>query len=183
MNGERLEMTQAELMKLKEALSPAAEQKPMTRAEKRRAEREAQKNQVTYTFTREQLIKHDRAIEVAYHKRMEEEVQKMVREEWDIREKEFNSGCYQDNLMSYLEYTLAIPVKVLVEKFKWKPLYGDRYDTQCKLYKFTKYVLEELEKIGEDEKKDIRKEAAVILKNYGVGWTITEREVEVHEGR
>lgn len=186
MNSERFEMTSekaAEFMKLKEALSTAAEQPtPMTRAEKRRAEREAKKKQVTYTFTHEQLIEHDKAVQLNYRKRLDEEIYKMVKEEWDIRQKEFNSGCYQDDLMSYLEYTLAIPVKVLVEKFGWKQLWGDRYDTQCKLYKFTKYVLEELEQIGGDENRDIRKEAALILEKYGVGWTTTEREVEVHEG-
>lgn len=144
----------------------------LRRAEIRRAKREV--NKPVYSFTAEQLKAHDESVIKREEKRINERNKKYIDEEFEKRRKEFETGDYWDRMMAYLQYTLAIPIKVLVENWGeyFKPMYGDRYDKLTRTHKFMECVCAYFEELGTDDKRDIRTEAAKILDEIGVGWRL-----------
>lgn len=92
----------------------------MTRAERRRAQREAQKKTKTYNLTQEQL---EQAVRDAVQSRVE-----------DIRKQ-----ATEDGVTSALTLMFALPLKVLMDHY-WKKSYAKR------LPKFTEHLLEYYER-------------------------------------
>ena len=91
-----------------------------SRAERRRAEREAQKKTKTYNLTQEQL---EQAVRDAVQSRVE-----------DIRKQ-----ATEDGVTSALTLMFALPLKVLMDYY-WKKSYAKR------LPKFTEHLLEYYER-------------------------------------
>ena len=142
-----------------------------------------QKNR-TYTFTKEQLELHDefvrkeykdRVVNMAHQHAMEEiekhniEVQELVQKEWDERKKEFYTDDAEDNFYNLLSYMLSVSVRVLVEKFGWKPLPENQsYNKRNRLMRFADYLVDEIDKISSDETLDIRQYSEETYKLYRI---------------
>lgn len=106
----------------------------MSRAERRRKDREAKKAQATYTFTKAQL---DRAIKEG----VEKEIQKAKKEATD------------EAIGTVLALLLTIPLEVLMDHY-WQKTYAKR------LPKFTEYVLDYYDRWsrGELDMEELKKD-------------------------
>ena len=138
--------------------------------------RAAKKQSASYTFTGEQLKAHDKAVIDAYkidlEARMRETADQYVREYYTKIGAEFNSGDDDTDTQTVVSYLLAISVRVLVERFGWKPV---RYNCRpTKTQRFAEYVIEEIDAIRHDENKDIHDYAKETEELYGVSFKMKE---------
>ena len=144
----------------------------------------------TYTFTRAQLEAHDEAVKAEYRKSIMERVKaeaaeidrqrdERFREKaealWAERRDEFQTGSEMGDLQTAVAWMLAVSVRVLVERFGWVPI---RNGHRTRLRRFAEGVLEELEKIQTDEKKDIIWYARETEDKYGVRFLTKDAEEE-----
>lgn len=140
--------------------------------------RAAKMARVTRTFTEEQLRLHDQQVkreailmyqqELKRHTREQyNELNDRIRVEWEQRAKEFASDDLNNNFMNAVAYMFAIPCRVLIEQFGWKPV---RYANcpQTRTEKLAVAMIEELNRITENEKKDIRTYARETFDKYGL---------------
>lgn len=129
--------------------------------------RAAKKQQATYTFTAAQLSEHDRQVSDFAVQRRKDEINEDVRKEWESRAREFASADMNENFMNAVAYMFAIPCRVLIEQFGWKPV---RYANcpQTKTERLAVAMIEELNRITESEKKDIRTYARETFDKYGL---------------
>lgn len=148
----------------------------------------AQKAQrVTYTFTKEQLEARDRAIIQEYkettknlakqeiHKQVEnvfaeqeEAFVKRTKAYYSSLKDEFFSPDESENFHNYMRYLLSLSVRVLIERFGWKPI------SPCRTTRTERYataLLEELYKITENEETDIQTYSEETYQLYGVKFT------------
>ena len=144
--------------------------------------RAAKKETTVYTFTRAQLEARDESLKKEWREMFEREsrrvvdrlmkeraaeMQKQIEEEWAKRAAEFNTGDREEDFFSLLQYMLAIPVRVLVERFGWQPAVNGS-DGRYRLVRFADYVIEELERVSGDDLLDIRKYSEETAERYGV---------------
>ena len=129
--------------------------------------RAAKKQQATYTFTAAQLSEHDRQVSDFAVQRRKDEINEDVRKEWESRAREFASADMNENFMNAVAYMFAIPCRVLIEQFGWKPV---RYANcpQTRTERLAVAMIEELNRITESEKKDIRTYARETFDKYGL---------------
>lgn len=146
--------------------------------------------QKTYTFTHEQLQEHDRVVirdalvkaekelmkkAQAEYDAKNEELQKFIADEWETREKIFMENHPNENVISLMSLLLATSCRVLIEHFHWKPIPKDGlYDRRNRTMRFADYVVDELDKITQDENADIRKYCAETYDLYGVKFEVRE---------
>ena len=145
----------------------------------------AQKKQAAvYTFTAEQLAEHDKMILRENRERVRETLKpeaekyvqgqldaarEIIRQEWETREKEFYTDSADDNFFNLLQYMLCVTSRVLIEKFRWKPIPKDgKYDRRNRTMRFADCVADEIARICSDECADIRKYAEETYQLYGV---------------
>lgn len=156
--------------------------------------RQQKKENTKYTFTAAQLEAHDQFIlqqkkaEImaetqkridAQYEEQKIELEKMVREEWDARAKEFSTEDRESDFFNLLQYLLAVPARVLIERFRWKPIPKDgRYDRRNHMTKFGECIIDEINKIQHDEMGDIRTYCQETYELYGVKF---ERGDEIEE--
>ena len=142
--------------------------------------RAAKQAQSCYTFTREQLLAHDRAVVDDYKKRFddrlreafkaeEERVNAEIQAEWRKRADLF-SGTGMDNIYTLLSMTLAVPIEVLIDEFGWRPLPAEdkKVHPRSRLARFVIRCQEILDDIATDEKKDIRTYCQHVWERSGV---------------
>lgn len=129
--------------------------------------RAAKKQAAVYTFTAAQLLEHDRQVADQAVERRKDEINEDVRKEWQQRAEEFATQDMNENFMNAVAYMFAIPCRVLIEHFGWKPI---RYANcpQTKTERLAVAMIEELNRIVEDEKKDIRTYARETFDMYGL---------------
>lgn len=129
--------------------------------------RAAKKQKSSYTFTAEQLLEHDRQVGDMAVQRRKEEINENVRKEWEARAQEFASADMNENFMNAVAYMFAIPCRVLIEQFHWKPV---RYANcpQTRTERLAVAMIEELNRITEGEKKDMRTYARETFDKYGL---------------
>ena len=146
--------------------------------------------QKTYTFTHEQLQEHDRVVirdalvkaekelmkkAQAEYDAKNEELQKFIADEWETREKIFMENHPNENVISLMSLLLATSCRVLIEHFHWKPIPKDGiYDRRNRTMRFADYVVDELDKITQDENADIRRYCAETYDLYGVKFEVRE---------
>lgn len=152
--------------------------------------REQKKKTVTYTFTAEQLQEHDKLVikeheahliskvqpnvEAVWAER-EKEVKKIIQDEWADRAREFQQNGQGENFLNLLQYLLAVPARVLIESFHWKPIPKDgKYDRRNRTMRFADLVAEEIGKISADEMMDVRRYSAETYELYGVRFDAAE---------
>ena len=158
--------------------------------------RAAKRQQTTYTFTKEQLHDHDQHVVDEFRERVEadvfrkaqervdavfaekeKELKQVVLDEWEERARTFASDDMQSNFFEYMSCMLSVSVRVLVEKFHWKPLdENGQLTRRLAIIRFTDYVKDEIEKIAGDEMKDIRKYNEETFKLYGIRFGTVEED-------
>lgn len=152
------------------------------RAEMRR---QARTSTAVYTFTAEQLQQHDMQVRRAFMERADAEFKRfdrerdaharqVVQEEWDRRKAFFESHDEEERMQLILSLLLACSCRVLIEKFKWKPVRSDRRKTRTEM--FAEYLADEIGAITSDEYKDIRVYCDETERKYGVGFKHGEGE-------
>lgn len=120
--------------------------------------------------TNAELLQRDQAVIAAYRKdleaRMDQTASQYVRNYFDKIGAEFTTGNERDDIDLMLTYLLSVSVRVLIERFGWKPIkYNCRPTrTEC----FINYVIDEVTAIREDDTKDIRDYAREVEQLYGV---------------
>lgn len=140
----------------------------MNRAERRRQKKADEKSQTAcYHFTHEQLIEHDRIIGDRAVERRKEEIDAAVRKEWESRAREFATSDMNENFMNAVAYMFAIPCRVLIEQFGWKPVRFKNCPA-TRTERLAVAMIEELTRITENEKKDIRTYARETFEKYGL---------------
>lgn len=142
--------------------------------------RAAKMRNTVYTFTREQLEAHDKAVKEAYKDVCMEKVNKYLAEEkqainaeiekeWRKREEDFGGPDSQDRFLNTLSYMLSVCSQILVRDFKWTPLPKDhKPHPKMKLVRFGNAVAQEVDKICDDDKIDIRNYCDQVYETCGV---------------
>ena len=147
--------------------------------------RAAKAQNTVYTFTREQLEEHDNFVRRQFKDRVREDVAKKVeadtearkkeideylRQEWKKREEIFN-GINEggDGFFNILSLLLATSSRILIEKFHWKDIPKDGvFDKRNKTARFADYLVDEINKITQDENADIRRYVEETYQLYGI---------------
>ena len=144
--------------------------------------RAAKKQQATYTFTAAQLAEHDRYVSDFAVQHRKEEINENVRKEWQRRADEFATPDLNENFMNAVAYMFAIPCRVLIEQFGWKPV---RYANcpQTRTEKLAIAMIEELNNISSNTKQDIRTYARETFDKYGLKFVndFVFNEGEMHD--
>lgn len=150
----------------------------------------ALKAQKTYTFTHEQLREHDRVVAIDALKRAEvelkkkvdaeyeaknAEIQQFITDEWKSREEIFMESHPNDNVISIMGLLMATSSRVLIEKFGWKPIPKDgKYDRRNRTMRYADCLVDELQRIMNDENADIRRYCEETYNLYGVKFEVIE---------
>lgn len=149
--------------------------------------RAAKARNATYTFTRAQLEEHDRKVLEAYKERVrddcreqlkvrmeqhKQEIDRHIDEEWKKRMELFAAED-GTNLTELLSLILCVSSRILIEKFRWKPIPKDAgFDRRNRTMRFSQYFADEITDICTDEKKDIRQYCDETYELYGVKYTM-----------
>lgn len=147
----------------------------MTRAERRRQKKEANKKPVQYQCTPQQLQAIQKMAVENYKARMDDHVAEVVYEEWKKREAALTGATEEDSLLKVMSLMLAVTTTVLCEKFHWLPVYEDS-DRRSKLKRFSEAVVDEVERICKDETIDIRTYGEEVCVKYGVKYQFNEAD-------
>ena len=140
----------------------------MTRAERRRAARQQEAAEVRYQMTAKEIREIEKRAVESKKEQIRDKIMQEVKEEWKRRE-EMLSGEDDEVLLNVLSLLLAIPVKVLCEKFKWKPYPLNKEENKnSRILKFSREVIKETNDIFADENADIRNYVEEVYQKYGV---------------
>ena len=94
----------------------------LTRAERRRQEKALAQKPVYYQYTASQIEMMKRqavkAEEERIRARLKDEMEQLVKEKWEQREKQDED----ERMKKALSLLLAAPTRILVEKFHWQPI-------------------------------------------------------------
>ena len=140
----------------------------MTRAEKRRAARQQEAAEVRYQLTAKEIREIEKRAVESKKEQIRDKIMQEVKEEWKRREEMF-SGEDDKVVLNVLSLLLAIPVKVLCEKFGWKPYPLNKEENKnSRILKFSREVIKETNDIFADENADIRNYVEEVYQKYGV---------------
>ena len=140
----------------------------MTRAERRRAARQQEAAEVRYQLTAKEIREIEKRAVESKKEQIRDKIMQEVKEEWKRREEMF-SGEDDNVVLNVLSLLLAIPVKVLCEKFGWKPYPLNKEENKnSRILKFSREVIKETNDIFADENADIRNYVEEVYQKYGV---------------
>lgn len=140
----------------------------MTRAERRRSARQQEAAEVRYQLTAKEIREIEKRAVESKKEQIRDKIMQEVKEEWKRRE-EMLSGEDDEVVLNVLSLLLAIPVKVLCEKFKWKPYpLNEEENKNSRILKFSQAVIKETNDIFADENADIRKYVEEVYQKYGI---------------
>lgn len=140
----------------------------MTRAERRRAARQQEAAEVCYQLTAKEIREIEKRAVKSKKEQIRDKIMQEVKEEWKRREEMF-SGEDDKVVLNVLSLLLAIPVKVLCEKFGWKPYPLNKEENKnSRILKFSREVIKETNDIFADENADIRNYVEEVYQKYGV---------------
>lgn len=152
--------------------------------------RAAKAQAACYHFTAAQLDEHDRQVRAAYKAKIVAEAQaefdrrakdyeaktrEWVEKEWHEREELFG-GSHRDNMFTILSLLLACSSRVLIERFRWKPVPQNGGDRRYRTVRFAQALIDEINGIASDERKDIRKYIEDTYDLYGIRYTQEEED-------
>lgn len=140
----------------------------MTRAERRRSARQQEAAEVRYQLTAKEIREIEKRAVESKKEQIRDKIMQEVKEEWKRRE-EMLSGEDDEVVLNVLSLLLAIPVKVLCEKFGWKPYPLNKEENKnSRILKFSREVIKETNDIFADENADIRNYVEEVYQKYGV---------------
>lgn len=152
----------------------------------------AKKQSAHYTFTGEELEKHDRQVIIDWQakafpmlaKRAEEanaafrdDTIRDIDEHWKRRAAEFKSGNWEEDSTNLMSYVLCMCCRVLIEQFGWKP--PNKKGRHTKVMKYAEALVAEIGYISKSSKYDIVAYAKETDKLYGLRFApddVTEEE-------
>ena len=145
----------------------------MTRAERRRAARQQEAAEVRYQLTAKEIREIEKRAVESKKEQIRDKIMQEVKEEWKRRE-EILSGD-DEVVLNVLSLLLAIPVKVLCEKFKWKPYpLNEEENKNSRILKFSREVIKETNDIFADENVDIRNYVEEVYQKYGIKYRMED---------
>lgn len=146
----------------------------MTRAERRRAARQQEAAEVRYQLTAKEIQEIEKRAVESKKEQIQDKIMQEVKEEWKRRE-EMLAGEDDEVKLNVLSLLLAIPVKVLCDKFKWKayPLNKEE-NKNSRILKFSQEVIKETNDIFADENADIRNYVEEVYQKYGIKYHMEE---------
>ena len=145
----------------------------MTRAEKRRAARQQEKDKVHYQLTAEEIRQIEKKAVESKKEQIRDSIMKEVREEWERREEMLSGKDDGEIVQNVLCLLLAVPVKVLCEKFKWKPYpLNQEENKNSRILKFSEAVIRETNEVFSDKNIDIRAYGEEVYRKYGIRYRI-----------
>lgn len=146
----------------------------MTRAERRRAARQQEAAEVRYQLTAKEIREIEKRAVESKKEQIRDKIMQEVKEEWKRRE-EILSGEDDEVVLNVLSLLLAIPVKVLCEKFKWKPYpLNEEENKNSRILKFSREVIKETNDIFADENVDIRNYVEEAYQKYGIKYRMED---------
>lgn len=146
----------------------------MTRAERRRAARQQEVAEVRYQLTAKEIREIEKRAVESKKEQIRDKIMQEVKEEWKRRE-EMLSGEDDEVVLNVLSLLLAIPVKVLCEKFKWKPYPLNKEENKnSRILKFSQEVIKETNDIFANENADIRNYVEEVYQKYGIKYHMEE---------
>lgn len=148
----------------------------MTRAERRRAARQQEAAEVRYQLTAKEIQEIEKRAVESKKEQIRDKIMQEVKEEWKRREEMF-SGEDDEVVLNVLSLLLAIPVKVLCEKFGWKPYPLNKEENKnSRILKFSREVIKETNDIFADENADIRNYVDEVYRKYGIKYRMEDEE-------
>lgn len=103
------------------------------------------------------------------------EIQQFITDEWKSREEIFMESHPNDNVISIMGLLMATSSRVLIEKFGWKPIPKDgKYDRRNRTMRYADCLVDELQRIMNDENADIRRYCEETYDLYGVKFEVIE---------
>lgn len=146
----------------------------MTRAERRRAARQQEAAEVRYQLTAKEIREIEKRAVESKKEQIRDKIMQEVKEEWKRRE-EMLSGEDDEVVLNVLSLLLAIPVKALCEKFKWKPYpLNEEENKNSRILKFSREVIKETNDIFADENVDIRNYVEEVYQKYGIKYRMED---------
>lgn len=146
----------------------------MTRAERRRAARQQEAAEVRYQLTAKEIREIEKRAVKSKKEQIRDKIMQEVKEEWKRREEMF-SGEDDKVVLNVLSLLLAIPVKVLCEKFGWKPYPLNKEENKnSRILKFSREVIKETNDIFADENVDIRNYVEEVYQKYGIKYRMED---------
>lgn len=156
----------------------------MTRAEKRRQEKEQTAKPVYYQYTLAQIedIKRRAVLEKKEEMKanIAKEISVMVEKEWAEREAALTGETEAERVKKVLALLMSVPAKILCEKFHWRAIQGED-DKRSRLLQFSEAVAREVNRICDDTSADIRKIQEEVYEKYGVKYEVRDEEDEKTE--
>ena len=108
-------------------------------------------------------------IQAVKDNREKKELEKAILDDWDERKRLFASEVPENNFLEFISCMMSVSIRVLIEKFHWKPVPKDGYyDRRLAIVRFSDYVQAEIDMISGDEMQDIRKYNEETFNLYGV---------------
>ena len=136
----------------------------LTRAERRRQEKALAQKPVYYQYTASQIEMMKRqavkAEEERIRARLKDEMEQLVKEKWEQREKQDED----ERMKKALSLLLAAPTRILVEKFHWQPIKNENY-RRSRLMQFCEAVVKEVNRICDGEESDLKR---YVEETYGL---------------
>lgn len=124
-----------------------------------------------------ELLRRDQAVIENYKRdiegRMMQTANQYVRDYFDKIGEEFSTGDDDNDTHTVINYLLSVTVRVLIEDFGWKPPRCANC-RRTKTERFVNRVLEVIDDIRSDDKKDIRDYAKETADLYGISFTMEE---------
>lgn len=121
-----------------------------------------------YQLTAKEIREIEKRAVESKKEQIRDKIMQEVKEEWKRREEMF-SGEDDKVVLNVLSLLLAIPVKVLCEKFGWKPYPLNKEENKnSRILKFSREVIKETNDIFADENADIRNYVEEVYQKYGV---------------
>lgn len=146
----------------------------MTRAERRRSARQQEAAEVRYQLTAKEIREIEKRAVESKKEQIRDKIMQEVKEEWKRRE-EMLSGEDDEVVLNVLSLLLAIPVKVLCEKFKWKPYpLNEEENKNSRILKFSQAIIKETNDIFGDENADIRNYVEEVYQKYGIKYRMED---------
>lgn len=138
--------------------------------------RQQKAQRVTYTFTREQLEAHDKQVRMAAIDAKRQELKAYARHVLDedfAERQELLQGPAEDVTVKLFSMLISISCRVLVEDFGWTPIW--RHSTsRNRLHRFACRVRDEIDKLVNDDRLDIRKYVDDAYEISGVKFEATD---------
>lgn len=135
--------------------------------------RQQEKDKVRYQLTAEEIRQIEKKAVESKKEQIRDSIMKEVREEWERREEMLSGKDDGEIVQNVLCLLLAVPVKVLCEKFKWKPYpLNQEENKNSRILKFSEAVIRETNEVFSDKNIDIRAYGEEVYRKYGIRYRI-----------